>query len=262
MHKTMLAALAAVLVVAVPALAGSSDQGKRLTGPFCIDKGTGVVHSVAARHACSSSQVRRVGFAVSGPAGPQGPKGDAGATGATGPQGPKGDTGATGAKGDTGATGPSGETGATGPQGPQGAKGDTGAPGLSNVEASGPYPSQTQLSGLVDSGGASEGANSTTLFAGDNGAAVQSAWVSCPPGKVAIGGGFSRFLDVAEADNALNIVSSYPAQIDASGAIVYQPIAGDGAGDYVPNGWVVEGYNNSSTPLLVRPWVVCATVAP
>jgi hypothetical protein len=156
MRKTTLAALAAVLVVAVPALAGSSrsfDQGKRLTGPFCIDKGTGVVHSVAAAHACTSSQVRRVGFAMNGPAGPQGPqgapgvagaKGDTGAAGSTGetgspgPQGPKGDTGpagadgapgAPGADGATGPQGPKGDIGATGDTGPQGPAGDTGPQG-------------------------------------------------------------------------------------------------------------------------------------
>lgn len=258
MHKTAIAALAAVLVVAVPAaLAGSGDQGRRLTGPFCIDKRTGVVHSVAARHACTSKQVRRVGFGVAGPAGPAGAPG---AVGPQGPMGPRGPQGAQGAQGAAGATGATGAQGAAGPSGEQGAQGPQGAPGLANVEAEGPYPGQTDLSKFNDQNGVQEGTNSSSTFAGDGGASVQQAWVTCPAGKVAVGGGFSRFVDVAEADNALNIVSSYPVQID-NGQVVYNPIAGDGAGDYQPNGWMVEGYNNGTVALTVRPWVICATVA-
>lgn len=240
MSKAPIAAVIAVLAVAVPAaLAGSSDQGRRLTGPFCIDKSTGIVHSVALRHKCTSSQIPRSGIGIAGP------QGKPGASGPIGPQGP------------------AGATGAQGPQGPAGAQGTAGAPGspgLANVEAQGPYPGFTDLSTFTDQNGVQEGTNSSDAFAGDGGESIQKAWVTCPEGKTAIGGGFSRLVDVPENDNALNIVSSFPVQIE-DGSVVYNPIAGDGAGDYRPNGWMVEGYNNSETSLTVRPWVICATVA-
>jgi hypothetical protein len=163
-----------------------------------------------------------------------------GKDGATGPQGPHGATGPQGPKGDTGAAGA------------QGPKGDTGAPGLSNLEADGPYPSATNL---ID------GDNSTAKFAG-NSTAKQTAWVQCAPGKRAIGGGFGMNDD---ADSNINIVTSAPVQI-AGGktfledAGVYQPIAGDADGSFAPNGWIVQGYNTGPTDVIVRPWVVCATV--
>jgi Collagen triple helix repeat (20 copies) len=147
----------AAMVIAGMALAASSgmrDQGRRLTGPFCINKQSGLIISVAATTPCKPGWVRKYGEKVYGPRGPKGHTGPKGAKGDTGPKGDKGDTGAPGAtgpslvaigeqgvpgkdgrdgtngtdgaKGETGATGPQGETGATGPQGP---KGDTGPQG-------------------------------------------------------------------------------------------------------------------------------------
>jgi hypothetical protein len=147
-------------VVAVASAAPAKNVGlRRLTGPFCISKSTGVVRSVAATHVCRKGEVRKYGVAVnstaglSGPAGLQGPQGLKGETGASGgdgsrgvagpagsqgPQGPKGETGVAGAdgsqgpKGETGAAGADGSQGVAGPagsQGPQGPKGDTGAAG-------------------------------------------------------------------------------------------------------------------------------------
>jgi len=171
MRKWIVGLVLAALVVAGVAGATSSDQGRRLAGPFCVGKRclqpigartqlqailrAGVVRSVAVGQPCRPWEIRKLGLAVPripGPAGPkgdQGDKGNTGATGATGTTGVKGDTGATGApgpKGDTGLTGATGATGpagATGPMGPPGTagavgqkgdkgdKGDTGPPGAS-----------------------------------------------------------------------------------------------------------------------------------
>ena len=204
-----------------------------------------------------------------GATGAAGAKGD---TGATGAQGPKGDTGATGAQGARGSTGATGATGALGPKGDTGAAGTTGAtgatgpqgaPGLSHVSADGPYPSLTQLSDYP--GGR---ANSTLAWSGDAGATLYQSWVRCATSKAAIGGGFSHADEGPAAYKGLQIVTSEPAQIDAHGNVVsvsggggFTPIAGDPAGSFRPNGWLVEGFNNNvGGKLVVRPWVICAAV--
>jgi hypothetical protein len=148
----------------------------------------------------------------------------------------------------------SGPRGPEGPQGPQGEPGDTGPqgePGLTGLESDGPYPGATQLQ---------EGANSTTPFVGNAGASLQQAWVMCPEGKTAIGGGYSRADEGPVAQKALQIITSQPTQI-ADGQIVYNPIEGDVDGSFVPNAWLVEGYNNGAQDLIVRPHVVCAQIA-
>ena len=138
-----------------------------------------------------------------------------------------------------------------GPRGPKGPQGPKGEPGVTELEADGPYPGATQLQ---------EGDNSTTPFVGDNGATLQQAWVSCPEGKSAIGGGFSRADEGPAAQKALQIVTSQPAQYE-NGQPVYTPIEGDVDGSIKPNAWLVEGYNNGTTDLIVRPWVTCAKIA-
>jgi collagen triple helix repeat protein len=178
-------------------------------------------------------------------------------------KGTQGQPGATGPKGDTGATGAKGETGATGAKGPKGDTGPQGPPGLSNVATDGPYPSLTQLSDFP--GGR---ANSTEAWAGDSGATLYQSWVRCGTDKVAIGGGFSHADEGVVAYKGLQVVTSEPAQIDAHGNIVsvtggdgFVTVAGDAAGSFVPNGWLVEGFNNNTAgSLVVRPWVICATV--
>ena len=168
-------------------------------------------------------------------------------------QGKQGPAGPQGAKGDTGAKGATGATGAAGPQG---------APGLSGVAADGPYPSLTQLANYP--GGR---VNSTTAWLGDGGLTLYQSWVRCGTGKIAIAGGFSRADEAITAVKGLQIVSSEPAQIEPEGTIVsqtggpgFQPVADDPAGSFVPNGWLVEGFNNNTdgVGLVVRPWVVCA----
>ena len=135
-----------LLIVAGIAGATSNDQGRRLSGPFCVGKSflkpvdgsrttgspifkisvlrAGVVRSVARTQPCRAWEDRKLGLAIPdidtntpGPAGATGPPGPAGATGAVGPAGPAGTTGPAGLKGDKG------DTGAQGPPGKDGKDG-------------------------------------------------------------------------------------------------------------------------------------------
>jgi hypothetical protein len=117
------------------------------------------------------------------------------------------------------------------------------------------YPGATKLQ---DHPG--NGANSIVKWVGDSGATLQRSWVQCADGKTAVGGGYSRADEGVAAIKSLQVVTSSPAQIQ-NGAEVYQPIAGDAAGSVKPNAWLVEGFNNGTTDLIVRPWVVCAKIS-
>ena len=139
-----------------------------------------------------------------------------------------------------------------GQDGAQGAKGEQGEPGLSKLEADGPYPGATNLQ---------DGDNSTAKWVGGTPDALQSSWVMCAPGKVALGGGFSRADEGPAAFKGLQIVTSQPIQVKDGDPQAYTAIDGDVDGSFVPNGWLVEGFNNGSTDLIVRPHVVCAEVA-
>ena len=168
--------------------------------------------------------------------------------GKTGANGAKGDSGATGAKGDKGQQGDNGATGA------KGDKGEQGRPGVSGLEADGPYPSLTQLSTYPDAG-----ANSTAAWTSDpTGSTLQQSWVMCAPGKTALGGGFGQ--DDTQTSKLI-IVTSVPAYIDKDGNVdpATTPQA-DAEGSIIPNGWLVQGYNESASDLVVRPWVICAEV--
>ena len=247
--KVLWFAFALVTVLAVTTSAGGTAQ-KQITGKDIKDHSitsidlvdhTIQVHDLSAQLVAS----------LRGATGEQGAKGDTGATGATGAQGPKGDTGATGARGAKGDTGKAGPEGLKGDQGPMGPMGPA---GLAGVSTDGPYPGATQLGNYP--GGR---LNSTQMWVGDGGATLQQSWVKCGTGKIAIGGGFGD--NDGAGQNALNIVTSVPTQIDSHGNIAYTPIASDPAGSFVPNGWLVEGYNNNTDgSLIVRPWVVCAFV--
>jgi hypothetical protein len=130
----VLGALAAMVIAGV-ALAGSSssqDLGRRLSGPFCINKKTGVILSVAKNQPCKAGYNRKYGAKVNGPKGDtglQGAKGDMGPQGPKGDTGPKGDNGANGSKGDKGDIGPSGAAFV--------AAGEQGAPGQDGKDATG-----------------------------------------------------------------------------------------------------------------------------
>jgi hypothetical protein len=241
MHsKWLWFALALVAVLGLTATAGGTVQsmitGKQIA-PHSINS-MHMVNGTLQAHDMSPALLKSL-------------QGEMGRTGATGPQGQRGDTGARGDHGDKG------------DKGDRGDKGEQGPPGLSNIQTDGPYPGATQLSDFP--GGR---ANSTLKWIGDAGVTLQQSWVRCATGKVALGGGFSRADEGAVAEHGLQIVTSSPAQIDAAGNVVsvtggYTPIPGDTAGSFVPNGWLVEGYNNNAVgtaALIVRPWVTCADV--
>jgi hypothetical protein len=125
---------------------------------------------------------------------------------------------------------------------------------LTGLESDSPYPCATQLGDYPGNG-----ANSDKKFVGDGGTTLQRAWVQCADGKTAIGGGYQRGDESPAAIKNLQIVTSSPTQIK-DGKEVYEPIAGDAAGSLKPNAWLVEGFNNGDTELVVRPSVVCANI--
>jgi hypothetical protein len=145
-----------------------------------------------------------------------------------------------------------------------------GTDGVAQLESDGPAPSVTQLKDFPGNG-----ENSTSTWTVGPGANFHTSWVACPAGKAALGGGFSRDTASTTASKGLQVVTSAPAQIDTTAdddpttptdeRVVsltggYVAIEGDTARSFVPNGWVVEGFNNGNTDLIVRPWVVCAAV--
>jgi hypothetical protein len=151
------------------------------------------------------------------------------------------------------AGGQKGDTGAKGDPGAKGDKGDKGDPGVTNLEADGPYPGAGDLGDLPG-----QGDNSDDLWAHDG--TRQTSWVQCPPGKTALGGGFHQAADAGDdAARDVQVVVSEPTQIKA-GAVTYEPIPGDAAGSVKPNGWLVQGFNEGAADVVVRPWVVCAEV--
>jgi hypothetical protein len=153
--------LGLLLIVVGTSGAASTDQGRRLAGPFCVGKAdlpnlegsriglrtgrttrrfgilrAGAVRSVAAKQPCRPWEVRKFGLALPkvpgtpGPAGARGPAGERGPAGPAGPAGPKGDPGsAGGATGPAGPPGPAGPAGAVGAIGPQGLAGPPGRDG-------------------------------------------------------------------------------------------------------------------------------------
>lgn len=140
-----------------------------------------------------------------GPAGPQGlpgpPGPSTGVPGPAGPQGPTGATGPTGAKGDVGPQGPPGPTGAQGPAGPLGPAGPAGPPG--SIAGTG---------ALADL----EFARQTLPQNSITGAGVHSYLVvTCPVGRVAIGGGLLNNPSTFQYPSAFylsafQLVGSYP----------------------------------------------------
>lgn len=167
----------------------------------------------------------------------------------TGAQGPRGYTGVSGPTGATGARGPAGPAGApgkNGADGKDGAPGKDGKDGVTGLQADGPYPGTSHVSG----------GNSDTEWAA--GTTRQTAWVRCPTGKKAVGGGFSA--ETGGSD--VQVVSSYPFSLDASGKFDPSGQLDNPDASIVPNAWVVEGYYHAATGTAqVRPWVVCATVS-
>jgi hypothetical protein len=173
----------------------------------------------------------------------------------------RGRDGADGAPGALGAAGPAGPGG---PQGPKGDKGDKGDPGVANLETDGPYPGRPDPENNLQNLPGNQGAQSTALWAANSDR--QTSWVQCPEGKTALGGGFHLGADAGDAAaRDVQVVVSEPTQI-ANGQTYYenpavhQPIPGDAAGSLKPNGWLVQGFNDGASAVIVRPWVVCAEV--
>lgn len=139
-----------------------------------------------------------------------------------------------------------GDAGPQGPRGEKGDEGDRGKPGLANVESDGPYPGLGQLQ---------EGSNSTKVWSADPDV-LQTSWVMCPDGKVAIGGGFSPQHGEDDLGNdskkGLEIVTSAP---------IGDAIPGDADGSILPTGWIVKGFNGTGAEQVVRPHVICADIA-
>jgi hypothetical protein len=142
--------------------------------------------------------------------------------------------------------------------------------GVAGLETDGARPGVTQLKDFPGNG-----ENSTGIWAAGPAGRLQVAWVQCPQGKTALGGGYSRDAETTAALRGLQVITSAPAQIDTtksddpatpgdervvSMGTTYAPIPDDAAKSFVPDGWVVEGFNNSNTDLIVRPWVTCAAV--
>jgi hypothetical protein len=194
--------------------------------------------------------------------GQRGRSGRSGVRGLPGPQGAQGAAGVAGSRGDKGDKGEKGD---------RGDKGDKGEPGFANLEADGPYPGATSLQDLAG-GWQENGANSTELWTtAGNGVGnpakpgMNGSWVMCPQGKVALGGGFGDDDLAVDTERTKNIVTSSPVQIIVGGTpasptfeIGYEPIPGDTAGSFEPNGWLVEGFIGSTGGVVVRPWVTCA----
>jgi hypothetical protein len=137
-------------------------------------------------------------------------------------------------------------------------------PGVSNFESDGPYPGRPDTQNNLQNLPGNQGAQSVTAWTGDNGVAMQQSWVMCPAGKAALGGGYGD--NDGGGQNGLNIVTSAPVQVRPTTGggfeFFYQPIADDAAGSFVPNAWLVEGFNhNPGGELIVRPHVICAELA-
>jgi hypothetical protein len=125
---------------------------------------------------------------------------------------------------------------------------------FTGLESDSPYPGATKLQ---DNEG--EGANSTEKWIGDGGKTLQTSWVQCADGKVAIGAGYDHGDEGVAAFKNLQVVAVTLTQIK-DGKEVYEPIKGDKAGSLVPNAVRVQGFNNGDTDLIVRPTVTCANV--
>lgn len=132
-----------------------------------------------------------------------------------------------------GKDGADGKDGVDGTNGTNGKDGADGAPGITGYEVDGIY---------------------TNVFEGDEGASFQSATVECAEGKYVVGGGFSRADEAPENFKNLQIVTSAPNEDTG-----YR-IKDDAEWSRVATGWKVEGFNNGTTDLIVRPWVICAEI--
>ncbi len=176
---------------------------------------TGAVTSAKVRDHTLTARAFSNAKTLVGPAGPGGPVGP---PGTAGPAGPRGVAGADGKPGPTGPQGPRGRLGAPGPTGPIGLQGPTGVPG--HLGASG--AAAIGYTTVVER---------TQTFAEH--ASLADFSVHCPPGLIAIQGGFQTTAETVTVNDA---VSAFDASISV-------PDAGD------PGQWdfTIVTANNHST---------------
>ncbi len=132
--------------------------------------------------------------------GPTGPAGAVGPPGTAGPAGPRGAAGADGKPGQTGPQGPRGPIGAPGPAGAAGVQGPDGPPGQPG-------------SGGAAAIGYTTVVDKTQTFAEH--ASLADFSVHCPPGLVAIQGGFQTTGETVTVNEA---VSAFDARISVPDA--------------------------------------------
>jgi hypothetical protein len=159
---------------------------------------TGAVTSAKVRDHTLTARALRDGKTLVGPAGPAGPVGPPGTAGAAGPRGA---AGADGKPGPTGPQGPRGPVGAPGPVGPAGVPGLDGAPGHPGANGAAAIGYTT----VVDA---------TQTFAEH--ASLADFAVHCPPGLIAIQGGFQTTAETVTVNDA---VSAFDASISVPDAV-------------------------------------------
>src|SRR4051794_9886813 len=113
------AAAGALLVGAVPLVAGAAGKPDRIT--VCVNHKTHSVRYPGNGKCGRGARAVVLGRGAPGPRGTRGPTGPAGSIGPAGSTGPSGSTGLTGPSGPTGAGGATGASGVTGATGPSGA---------------------------------------------------------------------------------------------------------------------------------------------
>lgn len=157
----------------------------------------GAVTSGKVRDHTLTARAFRDRGALVGPAGPAGPVGPRGTAGAAGPRGA---AGTAGKPGPTGPQGPRGPVGLPGPAGPTGVPGPAGVPGQAGANGAAGIGYTTVI-------------DKTQTFAEH--ASLADFSVHCPPGLIAIQGGFQTTGQTTTVNDA---VSAFDASISVPDA--------------------------------------------
>ena len=179
---------------------------------FASSPGGGVIIACASSNnlrladasGCKANETA-ISWDQTGPAGATGATGDAGATGAAGATGPTGAAGTAGAAGPTGATGPSGAagaTGATGPTGASGVTGPTGPAGAGSLDTTQIVTQQVDVPPHVFN-------------------PAVSATATCPPGMMAVSGGY--FIANLDQNAPPTVLISWRPSLDKWQVFFYNP---------------------------------------
>jgi Collagen triple helix repeat (20 copies) len=248
--KILASGMTIVAVLGAVTAAGASTPAAKSTGTIsACGKADGNLRLIQPGSQYCGPHETRLKWNVKGPKGArgaQGPQGEMGPVGPEGAEGPVGADGAPGPVGADGAAGPAGADGAPGPAGADGAPGPAGAdgaPGPAGADgAQGPAGADgAQGPAGADGAVGPEGPAGPTGASGTTGATIVSQAgasnsstvnVSCPTGKIAVGGGGS-------APSNARLISSYPTASAGS----------------TPDGWRVT-FTRSSTNNVA--YVICA----